>query len=88
MCTFAAYPREKNDISVLEQYAKRLFDEFGAVCEIIPIEIAGVDDDVLTISSSKIIELLKNRENVAKYLDEKVYDYIIAPLLYKSCSED
>ncbi len=82
LCTFAVYPRDDNDIDAVIRQCKALYEKFGARCEIIETRKA-FDKEIISVSSTKIREMLKNGADVEKYLPEKVYKYIIEKDIYK-----
>lgn len=69
----AAVSRNGNDFDELYKMTKRLSD-LG--------RIVVVNNDAITISSSKIRKMIKNNEDISCYLNRKVVKYIILKNLY------
>ena len=69
----AAVSRNGNDFDELYKMTKRLSD-LG--------RIVVVNNDAITISSSKIRKMIKNNEDIYCYLNRKVVKYIILKNLY------
>lgn len=68
-----AVSRNGNDFDELYKMTERLSD-FG--------RIVVVNNDAITISSSKIRKMIKNNEDISCYLNRKVVKYIILKNLY------
>ncbi len=69
----AAVSRNGNDFDELYKMTERLSD-LG--------RIVVVNNDAITISSSKIRKMIKNNEDISCYLNRKVVKYIILKNLY------